>query len=373
MKRIIICISLCTCLVLGCKNKSLQKDNTEKIPTVLVERVKKKMWQRKIAFPATAVPAGSVTVVSKVAGDVQTVLKDEGDLVKEHEVLLQIAKKDLEIAYKQALGNLELAKASLSAQMTLLAQAEKDAKRAKELLETNSISPVEAEKALAALEGARAQVGIAKSQLAIAKAQVELARRNLSYATVTSPVDGIVLKKLVQKGQVVAPSAPLFVVADTNPIYADGSVEEKTLSILKKGLRAKVTFHAIPQKEFFGEIALIGPDVDLQTRTVRVRVMINNESLEIAPGMSCVVEVIVDEREWFMVPSVAIREQKGEDIVLFFVSKEGEAYEKLLRPDFREGLYTFFADGLEEGELVVMGGVKDIAPGSKVKIEEQSR
>jgi len=372
MRMSAICIGLFALLFLACKNESPQEDRKEKIPSVLVERVQKRQWARKLTFPATAIPYATITIPSKVAGDVQKVFKDEGDIVKENEILLQIDTRDLLLSYKQAVANLELAKASLDAQMTVLSQAEKDAKRAQELLQTNSITVAEAEKASTALEGAKAQVDIARAQVAMANAQVDLARRNLSYATVTSPVDGIVLKKLVQKGQVVAPSTPLFVVADTNPMFVEGSVEEKQVSMLQRGLEAKVTFDALPGREFSGVIAVLGPDVDERTRTVRVRVVLQNDTLEIAPGMSCVVEVMVAKRDWFAVPSVAIRDQKGEEVVLFLVSKEGEVFEKTLKPDFREGLWTFFANGFEEGDLLVVGGSKDIGVGSKVKIEEKS-
>lgn len=198
------------------------------------------------------------------------------------------------------------------------------------------------------LTGARSRVRELEATLGLANLQVE-------YGTVHSPIDGVVSKKLVEQGEFVAIGAPLFKLTNPRDLYIEVAIDEFDAKYLRLNQEARVRMDAFPGKEFTGKVTLVSPIVigeKQQTRTFLVRVILDDKSVSIVPGMSADVEIVAEKIAGVIsIPTSSIVEKEQRKMV--YVIKEGKA---VLTPVTR-GITTWNAteikSGLTEGQKIV--------------------
>ncbi|MCL6493164.1 MAG: efflux RND transporter periplasmic adaptor subunit [Ignavibacterium sp.] len=284
----------------------------------------------------------NVTVSSKVNGEVISILKDEGDKVKSGDTVMiidptiyQIKLREAEAALLSAEAQLELVKVGArkediqQAEQMLkqaevnLQSAENDKIRFENLYQSKSISKKQYEDAISRYEIALAQFNSAKENLRKIqnisrpeelkqvkanyeriKANADLIKKNLSDCYVTSPIDGIIVKKFVEKGETVNNLSSLFKVSNLYQVEILVFVNEKDLGKVKLGQLVEVTVDAFPNKIFEGKVAYISPEAEftpknIQTKEERtklvfaVKVKINNPDLELKAGIPADAKIIL--------------------------------------------------------------------------------
>jgi HlyD family secretion protein len=209
---------------------------------------------------------------------------------------------------------LALANANVNKANVALADAKRQLDRNKTLQEQQLIAGATYEAAQVAYDTAKASLLAAKAQAQQAAAQLEQAKTNLSYATIYSPVDGVVLSRAVEKGQTVQSSmtAPtLFTIAeDLTVMQIDTSVSEADVGLLKDGMDAQFTVDAFPGKTFKGKVRQVrnAPTTTQGVVTYDAVIDVDNKELSLRPGMTAnVTFVLAQVADAVKIPNAALR------------------------------------------------------------------
>ncbi|MGE5754013.1 MAG: efflux RND transporter periplasmic adaptor subunit [Deltaproteobacteria bacterium] len=275
-----------------------------------------------------------VDVGFKIPGRVVQRAVDEGMAVAAGQLVARLDNSDLEGEASVRQAELQAAEAVLkelaagsrpqeiarakAAVAGARAEAERlstDFSRAKTLLERESISRQEFDRAKAAYDVAeerhkearenlllveegprREQIEQARARVRQAREALELARTRLSYATVVSPLSGVVLSKNVEPGDFVAAGTPVVTIGDLADVWLRAYIEETDLGRVKTGQPVDVTTDSNPGKTYAGRIAFISPQAEFTPKSVqtrkervklvyRIKVAVANPSMELKPGM----------------------------------------------------------------------------------------
>jgi len=316
-----------------------QKGSNQNFRTVKVE-----MGEISTIVTATGTinPVITVLVGSQVSGTIKALYADFNSRVTEGQVIAQIDPAIFEAQVEQgrasvlnaqanqlnAKANLENAKANLVKAEVAVSDAKRTLDRNRPLVEKQVIAQATMDTAQANYDTAVAQTGVAKAQVESAasqvessKAQVEQAKAalkvsetNLRYATIRSPVNGVVISRNVDVGQTVAASlqAPtLFTIAkDLTQMQVDTNVSEADIGRIAVSQEAIFTVDAYPEKTFRGRVSEIrnAPTTIQNVVTYDVVIQVDNRDLKLKPGMTANVSVLVAHKEGILkIPNSALR------------------------------------------------------------------
>ena len=268
----------------------------------------------QVTATGTLSPVVEVQVSSQVSGRVKELRADYNSEVKAGQVIATLEPQLFESAMSQANARLSASKANLRKAHAAADAARKTYTRVKGLGGHGIVSTAEIEAAQSAQKTADASVTAAKADVTQAEAAVEQARVNLEYATIKSPIDGVVVSRSVDVGQSVAASlsAPtLFVIAgDLRNMEVHTAVAESDVGQVAQGMKVLFTVDAFPDKEFEGVVKQVRYEAASESNVVTYDavVNVNNENLELRPGMTANAEFITSEaRDVLMVPNKALK------------------------------------------------------------------
>ncbi len=247
-------------------------------------------------------PPRVIEVKSKASGEVLNMHVETGDIVERGTLLAEIDPRDVRNGFAQADADLEVARARLS---TARAQHE----RAAELREAGVVTEQELESA--ALELANANATFIK-----ARTSLELARERLGDVTIRSPIDGVVIQKDVETGQIIASASQnisggttLLLMADISTMQVRTLVDETDIGRIQPGQTAAVEVEAFPNRSFTGTVTKIEPQavVDQNVTMFPVLVELPNPDGALKPGMNAEVRVQIARRaDVLTVPNSAV-------------------------------------------------------------------
>ena len=230
-------------------------------------------------------PVNTINVGSQVSGTIENIFVDYNSHVKKGDILLTIEPSVLQSTVDESLATLDSTKAELK-------YTKSEYNRAKSLYADGFISRAEMEKLQTAYE--QAQQAVNKAQYAY-----ERAVTNLGYATITSPVDGTVISRKVDKGQTVAASfqtPDLFEIAeDLSKMQIETAVSEADIGMIKEGMPVTFTVDAYPGMIFKGNVQQIrlSPTTVSNVVVYTVVIDVDNSDLKLMPGMTAFVTVVV--------------------------------------------------------------------------------
>ena len=253
-----------------------------------------------ITATGTIEPVTSVTVGTQVSGIVSKLFVDYNSVVKKGQVIAELDKTNL-------MSQLNTAKTQLATAQSQLNYQTANYKRYKTLFEKGLVAADD-------FDNAKLSYTQAKEQVASAKEEVQRAQTNLGYATITSPIDGVVLSKSVEKGQTVAASfstPELFTIAqDLTNMQVVADVDEADIGDVKEGERVTFTVDAYPDDTFEGEVKQVRQEATTTNNVVTYEVVISapNADLKLKPGLTANVTIYTAERKGVLsVPSKALR------------------------------------------------------------------
>jgi HlyD family secretion protein len=268
-------------------------------------KVQKINIQTSITATGTIEPVTSVTVGTQVSGIVSHLYVDYNSVVKKGQVIAELDRTNLMSELNTAKANLSSAQSSLNYQLS-------NYNRYKELHDKGLVSADE-------FESARLQYLQAKEQVNTSKESLQRAQTNLGYATITSPIDGIILSKSVEEGQTVAASfntPELFVIAqDLTNMRVIADIDEADIGGVKEGQRVSFTVDAFPDDHFEGQVTQVRQQATTESNVVTYEVVISapNNDLKLKPGLTANVTIYTLEKNDVMaVPAKALRFQPNE-------------------------------------------------------------
>jgi membrane fusion protein (multidrug efflux system) len=295
---------------------------------------------RLVTSTGTIEPLQTVTIRSQMAGAVRSVVAEEGDRVRPGSVLARIDSREIA-------AQLNSAKATLDV-------AQRAADRAEQLRKQEIITVAEYERDLAARTAA--------------EATYDQLRTRVGYATVRAPIGGVVLRKSVETGDVVANQAELFTVADISTLVVRLSISELDVIALDEGDTVDVLLDALPGRTLDGRIRRIFPSGDPTTRLVPVEVALTGAAArEARPGFLARVNFELDPRDGvLLVPAGALVNDAGGNAA--FTVSGGKASRRQVK---RGGIFqgrVEIVDGLAAGDSVVVAGNTGLRDGARIRV-----
>ena len=315
-----------------------------------------------ITATGTIEPVTSVTVGTQVSGIVSKLYVDYNSVVKKGQVIAELDKTNLMSQLNSAKTQLATAQSQLNYQTT-------NFNRYKTLYQKGLVAADD-------FDNAKLSYTQAKEQVASAKEEVQRAQTNLGYATITSPIDGIVLSKSVEEGQTVAASfstPELFTIAqDLTNMQVVANVDEADIGDVKEGERVSFTVDAYPDDTFEGTVKQVRQEATTTNNVVTYEVVISapNADLKLKPGLTANVTIYTAERKGVLsVPSKALRFTPQKETVgkMKIVDQTGNAKNKIwtiegnsivahkVNIGMTDGTNTQILNGISAGVKVVTG------------------
>ncbi len=300
----------------------------------------------------TTEPYARATPGTRLLGRVAQVSIEEGDRVAKGKVLVRIEHRDLTAKRQQAAGALKEA-------FAVLENAESSVKRIRNLYSESAVSKQKRDEAEMAY--ARAQAGVAGAEGALEEVDA-----NLGYSAVASPLDGVVIRKFVQEGDMAAPGAPLFTVEQQDSMKVVVEVSEQDLAYIRTDRPVPVSVEALGL-ERQGRVEGVVPSANPRSRTFQVKVVVENGDRVVRSGMFARVQFQKDTREGLLIPEDAVVRQ-GQLQGVFIVSGN-RARLRWVRLGKRFGTRVEVLSGLEAGDRVVTSGGDGLSEGRRVEVK----
>lgn len=383
-------------LVTGCtKAKS-----AEKAPTpVKAEAVESYSASNASRYSASIVPGSEVELSFSVGGYLDRLAQvkgvdgrmrkvQQGDSIPRGLVLASIRAKDYSVKVDQASGQLAQARASLLTSSKQVDEAEVgaekarlDFERAQALFATQSITKSEYDSAKSQHDLYKAKIETAKSQLRVVEAQIAAAEAARAAAaisqddtTLRAPIDGLLLQRAVEVGELLSPGKPAFVLADTSVVKALFGVPDLEVQNLKGGSTLSVELDALPGRAFTGQITSISPSADQKTRLFEVEVSIPNPQHLLKVGMiaSLTLASTIGEQALVVPLNSIVRSKDQPDQYALFVVEEtgGKQHVRLRSVTLGDAFGNRVAvnSGVKVGDRVITSGSSRLVDGEAVQV-----
>jgi HlyD family secretion protein len=383
---------------------------------VRMEQVSRRDLVSAVTASGKIEPQTSVDISADITGRIIEIAVEEGDLVRKGQFLLQIDPAQYQAAVSRAEGVVSSTQATLLQVRASRDQAERDWKRADQLIRLgpNLIAPQQAEAAKTALEVAEATYQATRAQLDQSRAGLREAKDNLAKTRLVSPIAGRVVRLAVEEGEVAVPgtfsreTGLLLTIADLSVILAKVQVDETDVVRLTDRDSVEVTIDAYPDSTFVGRVTRVSQSAKLtNTQTASgsndravdfdVEIRLDDPPGDIRPDLSCTARVITDTRESALsIPIIALtvrdhervpnennpaldtvsrrrpgeREEEG-----VFLVQNGIATFRPVKVGIAGDEYFEVVDGLHGGETIVAGtyqAIRDLKDGDKVREVEDT-
>lgn len=343
------------------KTPNVSRFASAPVPVAVAPVVKGDMPVRLGAL-GTVTPLATVTVRTRLSGQLTAVAFKEGQLVKKDAFLAQIDPRPYQVALEQA-------KAQLGKDRAALANARVDLRRYDRLVAQNSIARQtrDTQSALVAQDEATIKAD---------EAQIDAQRLNLTYAHVTSPISGRVGLRQVDPGNYVTPSDPngIVVVTQMEPISVLFALPENDLPVLLKRLRSGpkppvTAFDSNGKKELAeGRLETLDNQIDPTTGTIKLRAIFANAEGVLFPNQFVTVRLLVDTLRGAVIVPVSAIERGAPGTFVYVVGKDGKAAIRkiTLGPSTEERAAVL--SGLSPGERIVIDGADRLKPDAKVRV-----
>lgn len=325
---------------------------------VTVEPVQRTSFRTYRTFPGVIRPNehALANITTLVRGRVTEVYADLGQMVKPNQLLAVLQSGDLGLAQSAYL------KARARRHV-----AEQAYQRAEYLYKEKVIGQAEAQRREGEMISVRAETQEAREGLRLLGVSdkeintLERTQKIRSQVTIVAPFAGRVIARDLTKGEVVETTNKLFVVADLSTLWVLGNVSEKDISYMQHAATVAdqpVDVHvaAYPDEVFKATVSYVGDVLDTATRTMQVRLILENPSGHLKPEMFATIRVLSEPSpDVLVVPEAAI--QHDRDRTFVFVQKEPGVFEaRTIKLGEKNGALAEILDGLQEGEVVVKEG-----------------
>jgi len=425
-RRIALGLMLAALLAPGCSRSGRSggepKEAEIRTPVMVASAVVAPMSDR-VTVTGTIRAQQEAAIQPQISAEVVEVKVREGDLVRAGQVLLTLARTQLESQERQARAGVAASQARLEASRSRLEileqgareeerqiarsrleQAESalrmaaaDLQRMQGLFEQGAISKQQLDAAQTAFDVARTNRDSARQSLELTEkgpraAEIEAARRDtqaaaagleqaraaraqaeelLSYTVIRSPIAGVVYERNIEPGEMASPGGqtPVLRVADPGSVYYEATVSERMAPKVCPAQRVELAVQVNGARTLQGEVLRIVPVANPASRDFLVRVGISDTTEAVRPGVFARGSIVVEERtEAVVIPKDALVDREGRSIV--YVVSDGVARERQVEIGLTDRTRAEVISGLEAGDAVVVVGAQGLADGDPVEVRE---
>jgi membrane fusion protein (multidrug efflux system) len=308
--------------------------------TVASAVVQEEKWQDTIPAVGSVSAAQGVTVAPEIAGTVSAIAFESGATVKQGDLLVKL--------------DTTAEDAQLRAAEAQTAWAKVSAERLRKLQADKTVSQSELDQAEAALTQAQANA--------------DTIRATIEKKTIRAPFAGKLGIRLVNLGERLDAGKGIVSLQSLSPLFVDFSLPQQELARLQTGLKVTAVSDTYPDKVFEGELAVISPDLDAVTRSVRVRAKFENADERLRAGMFVRVSVILPEAQAVLaIPATAVLSAPSGDTVFIITGGTNlVVQQKLIRTGRVHGDFVSVEEGLKAGDRVVSAGIFKLRNGMSV-------
>ncbi|MCK4537282.1 MAG: efflux RND transporter periplasmic adaptor subunit [Candidatus Krumholzibacteria bacterium] len=314
--------------------------------------VKRGVFQISVSANGEVKPIDRVEMKSKASGMIMELPIEEGDFVRKGDLIARLDQKDELAAVNQAQADVDIARAELK-------QATRSFDRREQLFKQNYISEEENDQIELGL-------AIARGKLIQAETVLDRASERLAEATVRAPIDGVILQKYVEEGQIIASGisnvsggTAIADIADMSRVHIEAGIDEIDIGKIEVGQTATIVAEAYPGRSFDGLIARISPEAKIEQNVTLFDIIteVENHDGRLKSGMNTSVEIIIVRKEdALLVPSVAFQAvrgggsaEKGMMVLLW----DGDSW---IEKEVETGLYDYrnveIISGLSKGDIL---------------------
>ncbi len=325
-------------LLLSCSKEGKKKEMAPVKVDVLT--IKASSEFQSLSYSGFIEPENTAAIGFSVPGVVETILAEEGQRVKQGQLLATIDATE----YINALA---IANAGLE-------QAEDMFTRLNTLYEKGSLP-------------AREYIDI-KTKVAQAKANQAINAKRINDSKLVAPITGIVTSRKIERGSMAAPGSPAFAIVKTDKVYTRISVPESEVGSLRDGMETRVYIPTL-RDTLSGRITIVNPQADEVSRTYTVKIKLDNAAGKILPGMITRVEVpIANAIPAMRVPATAIVRDADDITYLYVVNENSTAMKKRVTVKSVLANNQVIIDGLQWGDRVIVAGQSRLKDGSRLAL-----
>jgi RND family efflux transporter MFP subunit len=323
------------------------------------------------------------TVSSKVTGKVLRILIEEGQPVREGQILAHLDDTQPRAALAYAEAQLASARKAAAEDQARLAQAELTLTRRQQLLKEQVVGKAELDEAQSNVDSLKARIAHTQLQVGVAESQVVLQKTQLADMVVRAPFSGIVISKDAQPGEMISPVSAgggftrtgIGTIVDMSSLEIEVDVSETYINRVVPGMKVEAVLDAYKDWPIPAHVITTIPSADRAKATVRVRIAFDKLDPRILPDMSVKVTLLRDEpaataapvAPRVLLPKTAIRTADGKKIV--FVLREDRVERRAVSVGLDQGDQVEVLSGVSAGERVVVDGPATLKDGDKVKVQ----
>lgn len=346
-------LALALTLALGCSDGQAVAPEM-KLPLVSAMPVTIEDLEDRVTAVGELVAPQHAELSAEVDGRVTELMLVEGQSVTAGDPLLELdpAKRRLELA---------AARAHVSEAAASVENVRRQVSRQRELQARNISSQ-------SALDDSETELRLAHAKLAAAKADLGVESRALEEATVRATFDGMVVRRMVSLGEYVQVGRSLVEIVSLNPIEVEFRVAEIDSSFVRLGQEVAVHVAPYPDRSFGAKVTVISPTIDPNTRTLRVKAVVDNAEGLLRPGLFARADLGLSVHEGVaVVPSSAVL-QRVDGSVVFVLDGTNRATRRVVQlGSFQEGRVEV-TKGLQAGDRVLVRGHADLLDGQQVRL-----
>jgi multidrug efflux system membrane fusion protein len=346
--------------------KAAPAKSAPRVTPVATAVVKKRDLELYLNGLGTVTALKTVTIRSRVEGELVNVAFNEGQIVQEGDLLAEIDRRPFEVQRDQANGQLARDEAILKGAQLNLA-------RLRRLAQSNAASAQEVDNQVAVVQQTEGAIKADKAMVANAELQ-------LTYCRIVSPITGRIGLRLVDVGNIVRANDPngLAVITQLQPIAIIFTISQDDIPRVQNRFRAGHTLRVDAYDRDFttklasGKLLATDNQVDPTTGTLRLKAIFDEENTRLFPNQFVNTRLLVDvKKDAIVVPSAAV--QRGPNATFVYVVKSDETVDlRNVEVGPAEGSETSIESGLQPGEIVVTDGIDKLQPGAKVSTRDSS-
>lgn len=350
------------------KDKEPEQKTSLRIPAQLVQR---QSLTKTLTAPGIvmAEPDHLIKVTSAIAGKLVSVNVLVGQRVRKDDVVAELDDRHIKEQLDQASSALKTAEANVAQIEGNLKFAEENLARQKKLFEAEVTPQKDVIAAENQLENLKAQLESAKSQVRSAQSAREQIATELAYTKVSTPIDGVVSNRFLNKGNSADPNTPIVQVVDLDNVLIEATVPADNRVNVRPGDHAKIASVADPNTIFDGRVIYISPVVDPSSDTFKITLSCKNPDWHLKEGQSVAVSVVTGvEHNAILVPASALVPDPDKPAeFMVYVLKNGKAKRvSVKRGESQDGLVEIVS-GLKVGDTVFTHEVYGLPEGTDVE------
>jgi RND family efflux transporter MFP subunit len=329
--------------------------------------------QVQLTSAGYVVPQIQVDVSSKLVGRVDRAKLREGDHVKQGQVLFELETSDQRTQVVSAQARAAAARARAATSRAQLAEVTQQLVRERKLVATGAIAAATADDLAARAKSLEEQVHVADADVEASLAEANALSVNLANTTIRAPIDGTVVTKPLQPGDVVTPGTPMAKIADFDSIVVETDVPEGRLHLVNKGGPCEIVLDAYPNRRWRGEVVDTSPQLNRAKATATVKVRFLDRDDTVLPEMAARVSFLdspLDERKLKeppkrIVPGSAVADRAGAKVVFMLDAGRARMVPVTLGPSFGDGFEL--VDGPSPGTKLVSDPPPNLGDGQAIK------